>query len=246
MRFIKAHDGCFAADHAHWAGKSPVSCTLHIFLLLPRYVTIYSSKRQDMILNLLLQNPIDGIIFLLAIAFAIGIHEAAHAWSADKLGDNTARLMGRVSINPIVHLDPIGTLLFLFAGIGWGKPVPVNENRLRRPSDIILVALAGPASNFLLAALLGIIVRLVNYEALQHVLSLFIYINLSLMIFNLIPIPPLDGSKLLRLVIPDSIWITLEQYGFILILAFVLLFDIGSRLMTIVQGLYVLLTGQYF
>jgi Zn-dependent protease len=204
-----------------------------------------------MIINLLLGNPVDSIIFLCAIALAIGVHEAAHAWAADKLGDNTARLMGRESINPLVHLDPIGTILFLFAGVGWGKPVPVNEHRLGRPSDVILVALAGPASNFLLAAALGLIVRAIAINALQHVLGFFIFINLSLMVFNLIPIPPLDGSKLLRLVLPQSTWIVLEQYGFILILALFFLLRIGGNglgdwLISAVQVLFLALTGQQF
>jgi Zn-dependent protease len=204
-----------------------------------------------MIINLLLENPVDSIIFLFAIALAIGVHEAAHAWTADKLGDNTARLMGRASINPLVHLDPIGTILFLFAGVGWGKPVPVNEHRLRRSGDVILVALAGPASNFLLAALLGIVTRVIAADAFQHVLGFFIFINLSLMIFNLIPIPPLDGSKLLRLVLPQSTWVMLEQYGFVLILALFFLLKIGGTglggwLIAAVQILFSVLTGQQF
>lgn len=203
-----------------------------------------------MILSLLFSNPVDGVIFLIAIALAIGVHEAAHAWSADKLGDNTAKLMGRASINPLVHLDPIGTLLFLIAGFGWGKPVPVNESRLRHNRDIILVAMAGPASNFLVAVVLALLFRLIPSPDVQHVLATFIFINLSLMVFNLIPIPPLDGSKILRLFVTNTFYYMIEQYGFILILLLLLFLRIGNSgfagwLVAIVQNLFTILTGAH-
>lgn len=201
-----------------------------------------------MIIELLSQNPIYGIVFLLAIALAIGIHEAAHAWSADKLGDSTASDMGRSSINPLVHLDPIGSLLFLIAGFGWGKPVPVNENRLRGKYDVIKVALAGPASNLLTAIGLALVYRIIPNTELQDVLSLFIFVNLSLMTFNLIPIPPLDGSKLLRLFIPEETYEMLEQYSLYLILILFFLFQfggsgIGGILLRVVSFFFTTLTG---
>jgi Zn-dependent protease len=108
------------------------------------------------------------------------------------------------------------------------------------------VALAGPASNFILALVLSLIVRLAGSPLLSDVFGVFIFVNLSLMIFNLIPIPPLDGSKLLRLVLPETVWLTLEQYGFILILVFVFLFNLGSQFIGLIQSLYTLLTGQTF
>ncbi|HEY1074883.1 MAG TPA: site-2 protease family protein [Patescibacteria group bacterium] len=181
-----------------------------------------------MVFDLLLSNPIHGIIFLLAIGLAIGIHEAAHAWAADKLGDPTAKLMGRTTINPLAHLDLVGTLLFLFAGFGWGKPVPVDERRLKSNQDIVKVALAGPASNLITAIILGIAYRLIPLTGVQEVLSLFIFINLSLMLFNLIPIPPLDGSKLLKLIVPEPTYDALVQYGFFLIIILFLMFRIGN------------------
>lgn len=202
-----------------------------------------------MILELLFREPVSAIIFLLAIVLAVSIHEAAHAWTADKLGDSTARLLGRTSVNPLAHLDPLGSLLFLIAGFGWGKPVPVNEQRLRHDRDIILVALAGPASNLLIAIILGIAYRLLPVTPFHDVLAIFIFLNLNLMIFNLIPIPPLDGSKILRLFIPAETYQFIEQYGFILILSlFVILrfgsIGFGSMLLGASQTLFTLITGS--
>ncbi len=199
-----------------------------------------------MLLLNLFQNPVMVIIYLLAIGLAIGTHEAAHAWSADKLGDNTAKLLGRTTINPLAHLDPVGTILFVLAGFGWGKPVPVDEHKLHNRKNIILVALAGPASNLLTAVVLALIYRLAPLGTVQSVLSVFIVINLSLMIFNLIPIPPLDGSKILRLFIPAETYYAVEQYGFILILAIFILGRglVGAWLGGAISSLYLLLTGS--
>ncbi len=169
-----------------------------------------------------LDNPIMAVIILLAIGLSIGIHEAAHAWTADKLGDDTARQLGRTTINPLAHLDLYGIIFFLLVGFGWGKPVPVNENRLRHRNDFILVALAGPASNLITAFILSVAYRLIPVPGIQDVLGIFILINFGLMIFNLIPIPPLDGSRLLRLVIPKHVNDWFEQYGvFFLLILFV-------------------------
>jgi len=202
-----------------------------------------------MLLSLLFENPAIGIVLVLAIALAISVHEAAHAWTAQKLGDSTAAALGRITLNPLAHLDPVGSIMLLIAGFGWGKPVPVNDAKLRRPIDMVLVALAGPASNLALAVLMSIVVRIAPVGPIQDVAEIFVFLNLALMLFNLIPIPPLDGSKLLQLVMPRQAYMLLEQYGFFLIiLLFVFLrfgsFGLAEWLSRGVHFLFQVLTGS--
>jgi Zn-dependent protease len=175
-----------------------------------------------------------------AVAFGIvlvslTVHEAAHAWTADRLGDPTARLLGRVSLNPIVHIDPIGTLLLPLVAavsglpiIGWAKPVPVNISRLRHHRrDFMIVAAAGPASNLLQAFVLAVPVHLLlgagsGGDLAVAVLALAVRINLLLAFFNLVPIPPLDGGNVLAGLLPESAAAVLDglrQFGFILLYA---------------------------
>ena len=147
------------------------------------------------------------IIFLF---LAIQIHEWAHAWSAYQLGDDSASLQGRMTLNPLAHLDPIGSLLLLFSGFGWGKPVPVNPYRMRTNprAGMAISAAAGPFSNFVLAMLLAIPFRLgwvgwyTGGFSIGSLLLIAIRINLGLMLFNLIPIYPLDGEKILMGLLP--------------------------------------------
>jgi Zn-dependent protease len=173
--------------------------------------------------NLILQIP--------ALLLAVTVHELAHGLVADRLGDPTARLQGRLTLNPLPHIDPLGALAFVLAGFGWAKPVPVNSYNLKHPTrDMALVAAAGPVSNFIVAFLS--LVALVLFRRTMDVpfiavavdgMLLWIYqFNLALGIFNLIPLPPLDGGHFLPYFLPRGSWSTLhqlEQYGpFILLI----------------------------
>lgn len=168
-------------------------------------------------------------VLVLVIAFTV--HELAHALTADYLGDPTPRRMGRITLNPLKHLDPIGTLLLIVAGFGWAKPVMVNPMNMRgNPrTSMAIVAAAGPLSNLILAALGAMLVRfgLVSFSATSSALSPafllgeFIWINLILALFNLIPIPPLDGSKILFAILPGELVYRLrplEQFGFLILM----------------------------
>ncbi len=149
----------------------------------------------------------DIIYLLIALAVCITVHEAAHAWTAYKLGDPTAKLAGRVSLNPLRHLDPLGTLMIFIAHFGWGKPVPFNYYNLKHPRrDAALIAIAGPLSNLLTAFIIAIFFKYIQSLPLFVFGTLKAVFNLSiiLFLFNLIPIAPLDGSKLIGLVIPHS------------------------------------------
>jgi Zn-dependent protease len=172
------------------------------------------------------------------VLISLTIHEAAHAWTAERLGDSTARLLGRVSLNPIVHIDPIGTILLpllaAYSGlpiIGWAKPVPVNVSRLRRGrQDFMLVAAAGPISNLLQAVVGAIGVRLLSAGPTggglaAQVCVAYVVINLLLAFFNLIPVPPLDGGNVLAGLLPagaEPMFHILRQYGFIVLYALML------------------------
>lgn len=181
----------------------------------------------------------DLVSFAIPFAIVLGsltVHEAAHAWSADRLGDPTARMLGRISFNPIVHIDLIGTVILplvaVFSNlpvIGWAKPVPVNIGRLRNPRrDFTLVAAAGPASNLLLALLGAIAIRVVVApDALTsgHPLVQVVLINVLLAIFNLVPVPPLDGGNVLAGLLPPSaaeLFVRLRPYGFLVLYALML------------------------
>jgi Zn-dependent protease len=171
------------------------------------------------------------------VLVSLTIHEAAHAWTADRLGDPTARLLGRVSLNPVVHIDPIGTILLpliaAYSGlpiIGWAKPVPVNISRLRHHRrDFMIVAAAGPISNFLQALILAAVFRIIydptDVDLVPAILRLGVETNLLLAFFNLIPIPPLDGGNVLAGLVPEGAARVLDQirqFGFIALYALML------------------------
>jgi Zn-dependent protease len=181
-------------------------------------------------------DPLDVAISFGVILLALTIHEAAHAWTADKLGDPTARVLGRVSLNPLVHIDWIGTVLLplvaMLSGlrflIGWAKPVPVVLRNLRHPRrDFMIVAAAGPISNILQAIVGAGLYRLVWDPALSdapgitaEILFRFVQTNLVLAFFNLLPVPPLDGGNVLLGLLPPGLaaaYSQVRQYGFIII-----------------------------
>lgn len=150
------------------------------------------------------------IYYGIALLVAITVHEAAHAWTAYKLGDHTAKYEGRVTLNPLAHLDPIGTLMIFVAHFGWGKPVPYNPYHLKDPKrDSALIAVAGPAANFLTALILTIPLKYFSIYAIPQagpflygLLETVITLNIFLLVFNLLPIAPLDGSKLIGVLVP--------------------------------------------
>jgi len=163
-----------------------------------------------MLFDLFLHAPELAIIWLLVILIALTVHEFAHAYISYKKGDHTAENMGRLTLNPLAHIDPFGFLMLLFLGFGWAKPVMFNPYNLKNPKvDAVHIALAGPISNLLLAIITGLgarffidVASLPDFNLLIIFLKLLTMVNLSLLFFNLIPIPPLDGSKLIE-AIPD-------------------------------------------
>lgn len=196
---------------------------------------------------------IDVAVIAIMLLVAFPVHEFAHAYAAYRLGDSTARLFGRLSLDPIVHFDPVGGTLMavsvlLGGGIGWAKPTPVNPYNLRGQHGSAIVSAAGPLSNLGLAIIGGVIFRLLDLSGLQgdavefiaQVIFLFVLINLGLMVFNLLPIPPLDGSKVLySLLDPQTerqVRGFLDQYGLIVLLAVVLLPIINGE--TILGAIY--------
>ncbi len=195
-----------------------------------------------------------AVFFLFIIIPSAIFHEYAHGWMANQLGDPTAKYAGRLTLNPIVHIDKWGTLImpllllvitqgsFMFA---YAKPVPYNPYNLKSQKwGPAAVAAAGPISNLFLAFVFGQLMRYVPGGPLSMLLSVVVYANVLLAVFNLLPIPPLDGSKLLYAVLPDSMWKVkqiLEQYGFFILLAFIM---VGfSWIHPIINVIYLFLTG---
>ena len=200
------------------------------------------------------------LISFLVLVFSLTVHESAHAWTADRLGDPTARALGRISLNPLVHADPIGTVLFPLVGllahapiIGWAKPVPVATWRFAHPRrDYVLVAAAGPASNLSLALVAAIALRLLPeaasgaagvrvIEPVAVIVYAVLVVNLLLAIFNMLPIPPLDGGTVLAGLLPERLaagFDRLRPYGFVLL--YLLMFSGGFSLVVGVPYRYML------
>lgn len=189
---------------------------------------------REWLINLLLSIP--------SILLALSVHECAHAWMAYKLGDPTAKNRGRMTVNPLKHLDPLGVLCMIVAGFGWAHPVPVDARNLKKTKrDMVLISLAGPVSNVILAFLGVLLLRILivvlspllstaapysfgvtAFSMLLSFLMLFCSLNAGLAIFNLLPIPPLDGSHLLALILPTRIYFKYVRYeryiSFVLVL----------------------------
>jgi Zn-dependent protease len=210
-------------------------------------------------------------IWILPLVFAITLHEVAHGWAAKVLGDRTAEKMGRLSLNPVHHIDPVGTLLVpgvlllmgkLMGGggfiFGWAKPVPVDFGKLRRPRlDMALVALAGPMANLLMAIFWALMVRAahaIHFEFITVPLGLMgvagIAINLVLMVLNLMPILPLDGGRIVAAMLPPRLsysYAKLEPYGFIILLILIATHSLSFFLdapLQFLQGLLFVLAGM--
>ncbi|HET7095023.1 MAG TPA: site-2 protease family protein [Thermomicrobiales bacterium] len=194
-------------------------------------------------------------IIIVSFIIAVTVHEFMHAWTAWKLGDDTARLLGRISLNPVDHFDPVGFLMFIlialgFPAIAWGKPVPVNTSGLRplgrfgRHGSMALVSLAGPLSNVALGIAAALSLRLAaanpnSIPQLDYALMLFMQINFLLAAFNMIPIPPLDGSRILAAILPDfwrPLLAQLDRYGFMLLLLLILFGSVGGAILSGISG----------
>jgi Zn-dependent protease len=182
--------------------------------------------------------PLDLLLAsFIVLILSLSVHEAAHAWSADRLGDPTARMYGRLTVNPVAHVDPIGTILFPLIGmlspgvplLGWAKPVPVNMRNLRHPRrDFALVAFAGPLSNIVMAVIAAVILSVLPDEMAfgpmtpRGLLARFVVLNVFLAVFNMIPVPPLDGGNVLSGFVPEPVARLIDQirpWGFLVLYA---------------------------
>ena len=175
-------------------------------------------------IDVLFSSPLLFIIIALGLIVAITIHEFAHAFIADKLGDPTPRYQGRVTLNPLAHLDPLGTIAILLTRFGWGKPVQYDPYNLKEPvRDTALIALAGPLSNLILASLLSILIHTVNLpEMVVYGIIQIMIINVMLALFNLVPVNPLDGGKIILTLLPKKTAYEYEsfmqRYGILVLL----------------------------
>jgi len=196
------------------------------------------------------------LIFILAFVFSISFHERSHAWTAWKLGDDTAYLAGRLTMNPLAHIDVLGLIMVIVARIGWAKPVPMNPVKFRGPMKrgIVLVSLAGPVSNLILAVgsailyvpalfflpdgtlrdVIGATTSATGTITAHGLLSAMFFLNINLAIFNFLPVPPLDGYKVLGAVLPNRIYYTLMRYEQYIGLAFLALVILGGGILSTV------------
>ncbi len=203
-----------------------------------------------MLYQLLLSGQIVEFVIVAAVLLlSLTVHEFAHAWTADRLGDSTPRRFGRVTLNPLAHLDPFGALLLVFVGFGFARPVPVNFNTVGRWGGL-WVALAGPLSNLLIALIGAVLLRVVGpVGVLGDALAIIVSINVLLAVFNLLPIPMFDGSRVIAALFPRTLGRSLlefetQPYAFVIVLVFILIArgPIGQLIGT-VQGWVFQLVG---
>jgi len=198
------------------------------------------------------------------ILLALTVHECSHAWVAYRLGDPTAKMLGRVTLNPLKHLDPIGTLMLFFSGLfGWARPVPVNPRNFRHIGrDMMWVSLAGPLSNLALAAVSAVIYKIFLitgasfaqtmpgvFRPLFIMVQFSILINISLAVFNMVPVPPLDGSKVITYLLPPAkafAYTKIEPYGFMILLVLIMSGAIHRFVSPIVFLMANILTGGHY
>lgn len=191
-------------------------------------------------INILFSNPLLFLVYIAALFVAIAVHEFSHALVADYLGDPTPRLQGRLSLNPLIHVDNFGLIFLLFFGFGWGKPVQFDPYNLKHPrKDAALISIAGPTSNFIMAILLSLVLRLFIlfnqsflYTISSFIIIPFISLNIILGVFNLLPIHPLDGFKIVGGLLSEEKakeWYQLERFGMIFLL--MLIFPLGKSSM---------------
>lgn len=181
------------------------------------------------LISLLLRNPVMFLMLVIPLLYSVVLHEIAHGWVAYCFGDDTAKRSGRLSLNPLMHLDLLGTIALFLVGFGWARPVPVNYARLKnfRPA-LICVSLAGCATNLLIAVISLFLIKLLHPGANSFVAVILLIvarINIILGVFNLIPIPPLDGSKILMGFLPvemQRVFIKIEPYGFFILILLIL------------------------
>jgi Zn-dependent protease len=203
-------------------------------------------------------------VMAIPMLFAITVHEAAHGWMAEKYGDKTARMLGRITLNPLRHIDPLGTVLvpimmFLFVGfpVGWAKPVPVNWRNFRNPrKDMGMVALAGPMSNLVMAIIWSLAIKLgeliapfTEWLGLPLVLMgiIGVFFNSALMVLNLVPIPPLDGSRVLNVFLPPRLSLAysrLEPYGMFIVIGLLAFGILGWVILPVIRILVAILPAS--
>ncbi|MDD2534597.1 MAG: site-2 protease family protein [Eubacteriales bacterium] len=187
------------------------------------------------------------LVTVLVLTISLSFHEMAHAWAAYRLGDDTAALQGRLTMNPLAHLDPIGALVFMIAGIGWAKPVPINPSRFTRKismkKGIMLTSLAGPSANIILAAIASILHAITAFliytlgegnvlNMLGQLFYMMYYANTALAVFNLLPIPPLDGYKIFGAALPNEIYYRVMRFERYIGIVFLMLVMFGGGILS--------------